>query len=363
MEFKTLNLADISVHTNKEVKSADQTVQEGKKLKKKQRNWTKEELSAFVQVLVEYKFVQTLEQKALKKSANIEVFKEVLPLFKGEIEKEDFIALNETKNFTRKGVVVSYAPLLYDATTLQGKYKDLKTRWRNITTSARRGSGEEGATDATWYQLLNPILSETNGDLSEIINDSDDLHEYEQWDGSEDIQVQEAGTVQSASADQQVPEKKPRLTVTKITTPRVRTQSQGLAVLGRSLTEFGNQQSKNLSAATEKANERHESYLKFMAEQRALDREHELAMFKMLLQHTQSHHPAPSHTIPSVTSAFNTFVPQMIPPTPTSTPFQNQDGSPAAGNLANRSFTNFSNFNNSSSEYFSGEKGDNGRYI
>ena len=96
-------------------------------------------------------------------------------MFKGEMEKDDFIEVNEVNNFTRKGVVVTYAHLLYDTTKLQSKYKDLKSKWRNITTSARRGSPEEGATGTTWYQLLNPILSETNADLFEVINNPTDL--------------------------------------------------------------------------------------------------------------------------------------------------------------------------------------------
>ena len=115
----------------------------------------------------------------MKKLANLEVFNEVLTLSKHELDKEYFIEINERNNFTHKGVVINYAPLQFDATTLQTKYKDLKTRWKNITMSARRSSGEEGSMDAAWYKLLNPLLSKMNGDLSEIINDSYDLQRYQ----------------------------------------------------------------------------------------------------------------------------------------------------------------------------------------
>ena len=174
--------------------------------------------------------------------------------------------------------------------------------------------------------MLNPLLSETNGDLSEIFNGSYDLErhleDYEQDDLSPENFVQDVDS-STDGAQQEPAEKILKLTVGKVSTPRVRTQSQGLAVLGKSLAEFGNQQAKNLATATKKANEQYDEYVKLMAEQRSLDRAHELAMFKMLLE---SHRPAPVHPILSAAgSAFNLFVPSIIAPPPTlSTPLQNQ---------------------------------------
>ena len=130
-------------------------------------------------------------------------------------------------------------------------------------------------------------------------------------------------------ADQLPPEKKQKLTVAKPTNPpRVRTQSQGLALIGKSLTEFGSQQSKIISTAIENANKRHEEYLKFMAEQRELDRKHELQMFKMLLEHKNQNNrltsaqpmPIQPMTIPSNGSAFNHFSQTAVPRPPSSSP-------------------------------------------
>ena len=191
-EYRTLNLADIG-HASPTPDSNEispkpklpikQKKAKEEKQKKKQRNWTKDEVDCFVRVLVEYSFVQQLEQRALKKKANLEVFEKVVPLLRAELQKDNFREINEMNNFTRKGAVIEYPELICEAACLQVKYKDLKCRWRNITTSARRGSGEEGATDATWYQLLNPIFSETNGNLSEIVNGAEDLKVYEQIGG------------------------------------------------------------------------------------------------------------------------------------------------------------------------------------
>ena len=381
-EYRTLNLADIG-HTSqtpdsntKEISPKPKTQKlpikqkktKQEKQKKKQRNWTKDEVDCFARVLVEYSFVQQLEQRALKKKANLEVFEKVVPLLRAELQKEDFREINEMNNFTRKGAVIEYPELICEAACLQVKYKDLKYRWRNITTSARRGSGEEGATDATWYQLLNPIFSETNGDLSEIVNGAEDLEVYEQIGGEREER--------EVMADELPADKKQKLTLTvaKPTNPppRVRTQSQGLALLGKSLTEFGSQQSKIISTATEKANERHEEYLKFMAEQRELDRKHELQMFKMLLEHTNQNNrftstqpmptqlmptqpmptqpmptqPMPTQpmtiqpmTIPSNGSAFTHFSQTAVPRPPSSSPLLFSQAEPNhSGIFSNQSF-------------------------
>ena len=66
------------------------------------------------------------------------------------------------------------------------------------------------------------------------MNGAEDLEVYEQIDGE-----REEGEVM---ADELPPEKKQKLTVAKPNNPpRVCTQSQGLALIGKSLTEFGSQ--------------------------------------------------------------------------------------------------------------------------
>ena len=57
---------------------------------KKGRNWTNEE--TFVEILIdeEFNFADCLERRALKRSANEEVYKEILQLF----HKEEFLQRN-----------------------------------------------------------------------------------------------------------------------------------------------------------------------------------------------------------------------------------------------------------------------------
>ena len=58
--------------------------------RKKRRNWTNEETLLFVLILIDEKFnfADCLERRALKISANEEVYKEISQLFKEEMKKQ-----------------------------------------------------------------------------------------------------------------------------------------------------------------------------------------------------------------------------------------------------------------------------------
>ena len=147
---------------------------------KRGRNWTKEENELYTKVLVDpnENFVSTLEKKALKNSANAEVFEHIMKCFNTALTGEGFVTKMEAASFTKRGVVQAYEKLEFSGKEgvqkLKNKYKELKGKWRKVTDSAKRGSGEEGAIDERWYQLLNPIMSETNGDLDDIVNSARD---------------------------------------------------------------------------------------------------------------------------------------------------------------------------------------------
>jgi len=280
----------------------------------KGRNWTKEETNLFVELLVGYNFVQTLETKGLKRSASLSIFEELMPFFEAKLKDEKFVALNESTNFTRKGKVIQYPALHYDAAVFQSKYNDLKIKWRAIILAARNGSGEEGAKDELRYTLHNPILSETDGDLSLIVNGAEDLEDEDEYDLLADDNVEKDDGNDEINKEE--PSKK-KLKVGKVTAPRIRAQSQGIAVLGKNLAEFGKQQAMILEDAVLRATERHESYLRFMAEQRVLDREHEMAMFKIMLEHRHGPVQQPTTIIrPSVNLGSNpgSFGSAFVPP-------------------------------------------------
>ena len=108
--LETINRNDIAVDQEEQINNKNTKKISGDKGKskkaKKGRNWTKEETNLFVELLVEYNFVHTLETKALKRSANLSVFQELMPFFKVALEDENFVNMNESFNFTRKGKVI-----------------------------------------------------------------------------------------------------------------------------------------------------------------------------------------------------------------------------------------------------------------
>ena len=72
------------------------------KIFKKNQHWTDEETNMFVEVLVdqEYNFAECLEKRALKRSANEEVFIEILNVLKSKLNSDHFKKLNN-KNLTK----------------------------------------------------------------------------------------------------------------------------------------------------------------------------------------------------------------------------------------------------------------------
>ena len=111
------------------------------KITKKGRNWTKEEILLFVEVFIdeEFTFVDCLERRALKRSANEEVYKEILQHFQKEMNEEEFLQRN-AKNFG-KG---KYEPLQVDTKKLLAKYNAIKTKVaqnQRPTTKKHRISG------------------------------------------------------------------------------------------------------------------------------------------------------------------------------------------------------------------------------
>ena len=157
------------------------------------------------------------------------------------------------------------------------KYKDINDRWRKITDAARRGSGEEGATDEKWYQLINPILAEQNGDFGEVVNGPHDTSLYVDDEETEDYEDDYDHGPPKKTKKSELPVK-PKLQVKNGEKKTIRTQTQGLTELGVKL--FSEQQSRRFESEIEENRKRDEKFLAFKEEQRELDRQHELKMFE-----------------------------------------------------------------------------------
>ena len=115
----------------------------------------------------EFNFADCLERRALKRSANEEVYKEMLQLFQEEVNKEEFLQLN-AKNFG-KG---KNEPLQVDTKKLQAKYNAIKRKWRKKKDQPQKGSVLALKSNPEWYEKIDSILGDSNPDLNEPVSTS-----------------------------------------------------------------------------------------------------------------------------------------------------------------------------------------------
>ena len=59
-----------------------------------------------------------------------------------------------------------------DIKKLQMKYNNLKQLWRKLRDKKKNSSCLDGAQDLTWFQILNPVLSDTNEGMDGICSNS-----------------------------------------------------------------------------------------------------------------------------------------------------------------------------------------------
>ena len=140
--------------------------------KNKGRNWTNEETLLFVEILIdeELNSVDYLERRALKRSANEEVYKEILQLFQEEMNKEEFLQCNAKKFGKGK-----FELLQVDTKKRQAKYNAIKGKWCEIKDQSRKGSGLAPKCNPEWYEKIDSILGDTNTDLNEQVSTSLDM--------------------------------------------------------------------------------------------------------------------------------------------------------------------------------------------
>ena len=95
------------------------------KQKVKSRNRTNEETCLFVEILVdaEYSFTACIEKRSLKRSANEEVYKDILKIFNSKLREAHFVEVNK-KNFGKS----SYEHLQIVTKKLQIRYDFLKKK-------------------------------------------------------------------------------------------------------------------------------------------------------------------------------------------------------------------------------------------
>ena len=109
----------------------------------------------------ERSWLYQLENYALKKHANEELFRKIREEFE-EALAEDSVAYRFTID------------------QLRSKYKWFKKEWRRIDTKIKNGTGLGGkdTTTPSWYYVLNPSFCEAVGDMTSISSKASDLDIY-----------------------------------------------------------------------------------------------------------------------------------------------------------------------------------------
>ena len=111
---------------------------ENKRALSKERNWTCVEREAFAEILsdVDEEYATKLEQMALKKSANTEVYEEIGKALEKMFESEEFQERN-AKWTVGKG----FDPLDLSVKKLREQYSTMKKTWKKIHDEPLKKSG------------------------------------------------------------------------------------------------------------------------------------------------------------------------------------------------------------------------------
>jgi len=290
--------------------------------KQRSRPWTETELKCFAFVLTdeENDFGYKLDTLALKKTANKSVFEDVKKVLEERMSTEEFKEENEREH--RSKSKKDLIPLKIDVEKLRNKFKWMKDQWRKYTDRIKKGSGKASIQEPEWYAIINPIFSDTHGNMelsskaSDVLSDdySDTGSEEEQTDATHSSSyAEEAGESDLTSTSDSGTENATRKAV-KIALDvkpldrkkRIRSQSQAINEIAKSFHSFGESQQKRCERMMEADKERHAEFLAFQKEQAELNRQHELKMLEIIMKHSsvppQRVQPHPQQQVMSVQS-------------------------------------------------------------
>ena len=270
--------------------------------KPRNRQWAQTELKYFALVLADEKhdFGYKLDTLALKKTANKSVFEDIKKVFEESMSSQEFKEENEREHRGSKSKK-DLPPLRVDVERLRVKFKWMKDQWRKYTDRIKKGSGKSPIEEPEWYKIINPILSDTHGNLEVASKASDVLSDVDSYPGSDEEQAdtshsgyqEEDGetdlTSTSESGTESVKRKvlKNALDVKPLDRKkRVRSQSQATHEIAKSFHALGESQQKRSERLMEADRERHAEFLAFQKEQAELNRQHELKMLEIIMKYS-----------------------------------------------------------------------------
>ena len=189
----------------------------------------------------------------------------------------------------------------------------MKDKWRKYTDRIKKGSGKAAIQEPQWYAIINPIFSDTHGNMelsskaSDVLSDdnSDTGSEEEQTDvshnssyaeeaGESDLtSTSDSGTVElvvtSDSGTENVKRnaRKSALDVKPLDRKkRIRIQSKAINEIAKSFHSLGESQQKYCERMMEADKERHAEFVAFQKEQAELNRQHELKLLDISMKYS-----------------------------------------------------------------------------
>ena len=238
----------------------------------------------------------------MKKTANKPVFEDIKEAFEECLSSQEFKEENEREHRGSKSKK-DLPPLRVDVERLRVKFKWMKDQWRKYTDRIKKGSGKSPIQEPEWFKIINPIFSDTHGNLeiaskaSDVLSDADSYagSDEEQTDRSHSSYQEEDGeadfTSTSESGSEGVKRKvlKNALDVKPLDRKkRVRSQSQAINEIAKSFHALGESQQKRSERMMEADKERHAEFLAFQKEQAESNRQHELKMLEIIMKYSNT---------------------------------------------------------------------------
>ena len=158
--------------------------------KPRNRQWTETELKYFALVPADEKdeFGYKLDTLALKKTANKPVFENIKEAFKERLSSQEFKEENEREHCGSKSKK-DLPPLRVNVERLRVKFKWMKDQWCKYTDRIKKGSGKSPIQEPEWFKIINPIFSDTHGNLEIASKASDVLSDADSYAGSDEEQT------------------------------------------------------------------------------------------------------------------------------------------------------------------------------
>ena len=178
---------------------------------------------------------------------------------------------------------------------LRIKYKFLRKQWRKFTDRVKIGSGKGPKEEPEWFTILNPIFSDTMGDMHAASSPSDVLsltassssdeeadnnrpntpntrNNQDRAEESCDSGDEISSETSSSSCGTKRKQKKPQLQVKLCLKKRAKSQTQAIQEMAKTFSALGEQQEKRSETMVEAEKERQAEFFKFQRERAELNR-------------------------------------------------------------------------------------------